>query len=421
MMGMMSPMRQGQRQGRVTERTTSERTGRDGHDGYDVTRAYDAPPAEVLLPALRNGRLDRHARADETRPTYYGRPVIKRPTWRWWIPVYFFLGGVASGASFIGALAEFFGGAQHRSTVRHARYLSLVLAALCPIFLIADLGRPKRFVNMLRVFKISSPLSVGTWILTGFGLLSGAQAVRQAAEDDFIIRKDSTLGRLARLLPSGPLTALHGLFGMGLGGYTGTLLAATAVPLWAAAGIFLGPLFLAASATSGAAALVLLGLLSGRQSREARRQIQVVANAASAVQFGLAAAHEGFTTERINRPLRRGRWGRLFRFGAVGGGLFLPAGLRFLAWLSGPRLERVFSTTAATCTLLGTLAERVAIVEAGKESADDPLAYQELTAARSGEARPTPEQQARTAPKVAPYMIGVAAFDTEPSGDPRVR
>lgn len=362
---------------------------------------------EVLLPALHNTTLERKSLAEGAKPTtYYGRPMIKKPTWSWYIPFYFFLGGIASGVAFIGALAEFFGGAEHRTTVRHARYLAVILAAICPILLIVDLGRPTRFHHMLRVFKFASPLNLGTWILSGFGLLSGLQAARQAAEDNVVLRHDRGPGRWITLLPSGPITVLHGIFGMALGGYTGTLLAVTAIPLWAAAGILLGPLFLAASATSGAAALVLAGTLTRRQSRQARKDIQVVANVASAIQLGLAAGHEAFVPKRINEPLRKGTWGRVFRFGAVGGGLFLPALLRFLAWIGGERSERIFSTAAATFTLLGTAAERFAIVEAGKLSADDPLAYQELTHGSAGQARLTAAEQARRTPKAQPFKPG---------------
>jgi formate-dependent nitrite reductase membrane component NrfD len=374
---------------------------------------YDRPPTEILLPALRDGRLERQQDRDRVEsPTYYDVPTIKQPTWTWYIPLYFFIGGVASGASFIGALAELFGGKDHRTTVRHARYLSVILAALCPIPLILDLGRPLRFIQMLRIVKFSSPLNLGTWILSGFGALSALQVARQAAEDNFIITRKSAFGRLATLLPSGPITVLHGLFGMALGGYTGTLLAATVVPLWASAGVLLGPLFLAASATSGAAALVLTGMLTDRQSREARRDIQVIANVASAVQLGLATAHETFTPERINRPLRTGLWGRLFRYGAVGGGLFLPMGLRLLARISGRRMEPAISATAAVCTLLGTLAERFAIVEAGKLSAADPSAYNELTQGPRHKSRPAPVRQATTAANVTPTRERIAASDT---------
>lgn len=373
---------------------------------------YDQPPTEILLPSLRDGRLDRHQDQDPVEsPTYYGVPTIKSPTWTWYIPLYFFLGGVASGAAFIGALAELFGGKEHRSTVRHARYLTVILAALCPIPLILDLGRPLRFHHMLRIVKISSPLNLGTWILSGFGALSALQVARQAAEDNFVIKRKSVLGRLATLLPSGPIAVLQGIFGMALGGYTGTLLAVTVVPLWASAGVLLGPLFLAASATSGAAALVLTSVLTSRQNREARRDIQVIASVASAVQLGLATAHETFTPERINRPLRKGMWGRLFRYGAVGGGLFLPMSLRFLAWISGRRLEPVISSISAVCTLVGTLIERFAIVEAGKVSAADPIAYQELTQSVGRKARPEPADQARKASNASPTRARIAASD----------
>jgi formate-dependent nitrite reductase membrane component NrfD len=374
-------------------------------------KRYDRPPMEVLLPGRGNGKTP-----DSKPTTYYNRPMIKPPHWKWWIPLYFFIGGVAAGAAFFGALADLFGGVEHRSTVRHARYLSLILAALCPIPLILDLGRPARFHHMLRVVKLSSPLNLGTFILTGFGLTSGILAARQAAEDNFILRRESALGRLARLLPDKPFAVLHALLGMALGGYTGTLLAVTAVPLWAAAGILLGPLFLAASITSGSAALVLLGLLSRRQSRAARRDLEVVANIGTLAQLGLAAAHERLVPERISRPLWRGRWGAIFRYGTIGSGLCAPLLLRLLARISGRRLEPLFSAAAALLALLGALVERFAFVEAGKLSAQDPLAYQELTRGAPGEARLTPAEQAKRAPAVSKYAQGIAARDTITGG-----
>jgi formate-dependent nitrite reductase membrane component NrfD len=217
------------------------------------------------------------------------------------------------------------------------------------------------------------------------------------------------------------LTLLQGALGLGLGGYTGVLLAATAVPLWAAAGILLGPLFLAASITSGAAALILLGLLSGRQSRAARADLEIVASVGAITQLGLAAAHEAFVPERIGQPLRHGVWGRAFRYGVLGGGLIAPMGLRLLAWRSGARMERVFSALSAIFTLFGTLAERFALVEAGKVSARDPLAYQELTAGAPGEARPTPAEQGRRAANAQPYRPGVSARDTAPQTSPSAK
>jgi len=373
---------------------------------------YDRPRNQILLPGLRS-RRGKSPGATPTAPsTYYGRPMIKAPHWKWYIPSYFFIAGIAAGAAFFGALARFFGGPRHRITVRHARYLALALSLICPALLILDLGRPERFFNMFRVVKVRSPLSLGTWILTAFGVTSGLLAARQMAEDGFLLRRRSFLSRLALLLPDRLLTLIQGALGLGLGGYTGVLLAATAVPLWAAAGILLGPLFLAAAITSGAAALILLGLLSGHQSRAARGDLEIVATVGAVAQLGLAAAHEALVPERIGRPLRHGVWGRVFRYGVLGGGLLAPIGLRLLAWRSDARMKRVFSALSAILTLFGTLAERFAFVEAGKVSARDPLAYQELTAGEPGETRPTPAEQGRRASGAQPYRPGVSARDT---------
>jgi formate-dependent nitrite reductase membrane component NrfD len=367
---------------------------------------YDRPPSAVLLPRRRG--VETKDEASST--TYYGRPMIKPPHWKWYIPLYFFLGGVAAGAALIGGLAELAGGPRHRATVRHARYLSVVLAALCPLPLIADLGRPERFHHMLRVVKVSSPLNLGTFVLTGFGLTSGALAARQAAEDNFILRRDGALGRVARCLPSKPLATLHALLGIALGGYTGTLLAVTAVPLWAAAGVLLGPLFLATAVASGAAALTLVGL-AARQSHEALGELETVEGIAAVAQLGLVAAREALIPARIKAPLARGRWAAVFRLGAVGGGMLGPLALRLIVRLSGRRVGTIVAAVAATLTLLGALAERFALVEAGKLSAKDPLAYQALTRGEPGEARPTPAQQARRTSAIPQFSQGIAARD----------
>ncbi len=292
---------------------------------------YDRPRGEILLPGLRARRGKTPGVSSTAPTTYYGRPMIKAPHWKWYVPGYFFIAGIAAGVAFFGALARFFGGRRHRVTVRHARYLALALSLICPVLLILDLERPQRFFRMLRVVKVRSPLSLGTWILMAFGVTSGLLAARQMAEDGFLLRRRSFLSRLALLLPDRLLTLMHGALGLGLGGYTGVLLAATAVPLWAAAGILLGPLFLAASITSGAAALILTGLLSGRQSRAARADLEIVASVGAFTQLGLAAAHEALVPERIGQPLRHGLWGRVFRYGVLGGGLIAPMGLRLLA------------------------------------------------------------------------------------------
>ena len=359
-------------------------------------------------------------RTEVAGTSYYERPMIKKPTWRWYIPLYFFIGGLGGGAALIGGLADLFGGPRHRATVRRARYIALVAALISPLLLLFDLGRPRRFHHMLRVFKASSPLSVGTWILLAFGLTSGFQAARQAAEDDFILKRESLLGRLARLLPGKPLSLAQALLGLGLGGYTGILLAATAIPLWATAGILLGPLFLATAVASGAAALALLAGLRWGSSRNdsdededaARTEVEALATVSTAAQLGVEIAREAMTPHAIGQPLRRGKWATLYRVGAVGGGMLAPLALRLPAQVRGKPVGRAISITAASLTLVGALAERFAIVEAGKQSADDPQAYQDYTAGRLGSARPTPEQQALMAPKVRGTNSHIAARDT---------
>ena len=346
--------------------------------------------------------------------TYYNRPMIKKPTWRWFIPFYFFIGGVGGGVALIGGLADLIGGQRHRATVRRARYIALGAAMISPLLLIIDLGRPQRFHHMMRVFKASSPLSVGTWVLLSFGLVSGAQAAHQAAEDNFILRRESWLGRLARLLPSKPLSLLQAALGVGLGGYTGILLAATAIPLWATAGVLLGPFFLATTLACGAAALALTAVLrrGTPEDDKARAEIQMVATISGVAQIGLEVAREAMTPPTIGKPLRSGTWGMVYRIGAVGGGMLAPVALRLPAQLRGRPMGRAITVAAASLTLAGGLAERFAIVEAGKQSADDPEAYQEFSAGQPGAARPTPQQQALMAPKTKGVKARVAASDT---------
>ncbi|MGH2516671.1 MAG: NrfD/PsrC family molybdoenzyme membrane anchor subunit [Ktedonobacterales bacterium] len=365
-------------------------------------------PTEIVLPMAQTGPGT--ATRDGEHPiTYYNHPMLRKPTWKWPIPFYFFLGGVAGGAAVIGAAAEILGGDNHKSTVRHARWLALILAMICPLLLIQDLGRPARFYRMLRIFKVSSPLNVGTWILSAFGLLSGILGAKQAAEDDMLIRRESGLGRFLRAIPSGPFTALHGLAGLGLGGYTGVVLTATAVPLWAAGGILLGPLFLATAIASGAAALTLIGIFRGNRTDEARRRVQAVETVATMTQLGLLAARQAVVPSTINKPLRRGVWGAVWQAGAVGGGVAAPLAIRLAVKLSGRRTSETLAAVSSALSLLGALAERMSLVEAGKLSADDPIAYQELTKGAPGQARSTPAEQAQRAPKTPAYKSGFVA------------
>ncbi|WP_069801910.1 NrfD/PsrC family molybdoenzyme membrane anchor subunit [Thermogemmatispora onikobensis] len=189
---------------------------------------------------------------EQQEPTYYDYPALKEPVWRWEIVWYFFLGGLAAGCYFIASLAALFGGPEDRATRRTGYYLSLLALLPCPLLLIKDLGRPERFLNMLRMFKVRSPMSMGVWCLVSFSFFSGLSALIQAARDQWLGRWWGArwLARLPQRLLALPGMALA-LF---LGGYTGVLLATTSIPLWSRSKM-LGAVFIS-SAISTSSALI---------------------------------------------------------------------------------------------------------------------------------------------------------------------
>src|SRR2546428_5048940 len=117
--------------------------------------------------------------------SYYDFPVLKASTWRWEIIWYFFFGGLAAGCYVIASIAALFGSREDRAVARTGYYLSLLAILPCPLLLTKDLGRPERFLHMLRIFKVKSPMSMGTWGLVSFSLFSGVTAGIQAAWDGF--------------------------------------------------------------------------------------------------------------------------------------------------------------------------------------------------------------------------------------------
>src|SRR5437588_10101694 len=197
---------------------------------------------------------------EREEPSYYDFPVLKAPTWHWEITWYFFFEGLAAGCYVIASIASLFGSREDRAVARTGYYLSLLSLLPCPILLIKDLGRPERFLHMLRIFKVKSPMSMGTWGLVSFSLFSGVTAVIQAA-------RDGMLGRWwgARLLAALPqrLIALPGTaFGLFLGGYTGVLLTATSVPLWSRSKV-LGAVFISSAISTSSALISLVLRLTG--------------------------------------------------------------------------------------------------------------------------------------------------------------
>jgi formate-dependent nitrite reductase membrane component NrfD len=293
---------------------------------------------------------------------YYGLPVIKAAHWGWEIVLYFWMGGVAVGAYTIAALADLLGDDEDQEAVRAGRAISLPLILLSPVLLIMDLGRPEKFYNMLRILKLKSPMSVGSWALSIFGGFTGLSMVLQ-------LFFGGPAWRWARRLAG----AAGAPFALLVGSYTGVLLAATAVPLWFKNRLLWGPLFLSSAFSTGAAAVQGLLALRGRGTPAVHARLERAHQAAVVAEAALLGA----SLVRLGRtgdPLTRGRWSTLFWPGVVGLGLLAP--LLLGRSRSSGRGRRLLS---ALCTLLGGLALRTCLVYGGRTSANDPQAYFDLT------------------------------------------
>ena len=305
-------------------------------------------------------------------PSYYDYPVLKQPTWTWEIIWYFFFGGLAAGCYVIASIASLFGSQEDRIVARWGYYLSILAILPCPPLLIKDLGRPERFLHMLRIFKVKSPMSMGTWALLGFSFFSAITAIIQAA-------RDGMLGRWwgARLLANLPqrLIALPGAgFGLFLGGYTGVLLTATSVPLWSRSKLLGGIFITSAISTSSALISFVLRLVNA----PARTLHKLERLEAAAILLELAGLFSFLRQSgRAARPLvgnGPAEHGRTFWGLVIGSGLALPWLMQVSALLTGRRgnkQRRARGILASLLVLVGGYFLRRTIVEAGHNSSRD--------------------------------------------------
>ena len=176
--------------------------------------------------------------------TYYDQPYLKPPVWTWEVPAYFFAGGVAGIAALIAAVASFAGGDPR--LVRDARWVAVAGAVVSPLLLVSDLGKPARFLNMLRVFKLRSPMSIGAWTLAVF-----TPAVLAPIVIDWLVSG----GGAARQIIIALANIVAALTGLVLATYTGVLIGATAIPVWAAHARVL-PLHFGASSLGAAVSII---------------------------------------------------------------------------------------------------------------------------------------------------------------------
>ncbi len=263
-----------------------------------------------------------------TRDSYYGRPIIKPPVWTWEIPTYFFIGGLAGASSTLSLAARAVG---NERLARATLLVAAVGEAVSPALLVSDLGRPRRFLNMLRVFKLTSPMSVGSWVLAAAG---GASAVGALCESVGVLPRVKVVAE-----------GVSALLGPVLASYTGVLVADTAVPVWHEARRELPLVFAGSSAASAGAAAMLL--VHPDDARPARRLVLI-----GTLLEGASMQMMRHRLGALGEPYRQGTAGRLAtlaqrltssgavvtavvgrrRFGAIAGGGLVLAGEISLRW-----------------------------------------------------------------------------------------
>jgi formate-dependent nitrite reductase membrane component NrfD len=331
-------------------------------DSARIPRVPDISSERRLVELRREAETKGSVSAKGVRPSgapfpvaspetgYYGIPLLKEPAWTWEIPLYFFVGGASGAAAVVGAIANYTGA--ERKLVRDARWIAAAGTVLSPPLLILDLGKPSRFLNMLRVFKPQSAMSMGVWTLVGFSAGASAAAFAQFLSDRYgpslPVRVIEQAGQAVSLA-----------FGLPFSNYTGVLIGATAIPAW---NENVGELPIHFGMSGLSAAVGLLELMGNDKSRA----LQMLGIGAA-----LFECWEGWHIEArrepVLDPLKHGLSGTLTRAGAVMAGP-VPAILRIASLLSGSRRARRVASVSAVA---GALLTRIAWVYAGHVSARD--------------------------------------------------
>jgi formate-dependent nitrite reductase membrane component NrfD len=274
-----------------------------------------------------------------TDPAYYGRPIVKPPVWKREIGWYLFTGGLAGASSTMAAMARASG---NPVLARRAALVATAAVNVSPALLVKDLGRPERFLNMLRVFKPSSPMNLGSWLLLGSGAATTA----------------ATLLDVAGVAPRAQraLEGVAGAAGLPLSVYTAVLLGDTANPAWHESRRDLPFLFAAGAAASAGAAGV---LTTPPEHAGPARRVMLLGTVGSQVAETVMEHRIG----GVARAYRTGEAGNYRRAARV----FDGAGLA-LSLARGRRLRRL----AAGLLLAGAAASRFAVFKAGFQAAEDP-------------------------------------------------
>lgn len=335
------------------------------HDPIKFEPGMDAAREDRLLEIKRKAETLGTATVSGIRPEgapfpiaspdtgYYGIPLLKPPQWKPEVPLYFFVGGAAGAAAVIGAIAHYTGA--DRRLVRDARWIAAAGSVISPALLIADLGRPERFLAMLRVFKAQSAMSVGVWTLVGFGAASSAAAFAELLSKrygpSFPVKVIENAGAVASIP-----------FGLGLATYTGVLIGATAIPVW---NQNVGDLPLHFAASGLGAAVGLLELMGYNKGRA----LQALGLGAAIFEIWEGVRIEGRVQAHLD-PLKHGKSGLITRVGGLLSGP-LPAALRIAGAFAGTKRSRSLRRWAGMSSIAGSLLTRFAWLQAGRVSAQD--------------------------------------------------
>jgi formate-dependent nitrite reductase membrane component NrfD len=266
------------------------------------------------------------------------RPIIKAPVWTWEIPIYFYVGGLAGASAGVARLAEARG---NDALADRAAAVAAAGAAVSPALLISDLGRPARFLHMLRMFKVTSPMSIGSWTLAAFGTAAGAGLLDRLAGGRV------PGGRAARTAAA--------MLGLPLASYTAALVTNTAVPVWHESRRILPFVFVAgAGASSGA---MLTALTPAEHAAPARR----LAVGAAAVDIA--------ATQLLHR--RVAQLAEAYRSTAdTASTVALAAGAGLIA--AAARRSRAAAVAGGALVTAGAVLARWSVYKAGFRSAADP-------------------------------------------------
>ena len=280
---------------------------------------------------------------------YYGLPLLKQPAWTWQIPLYFFAGGAAGSAAVLGPVARWIG--RDPGLARDCRYIAAAGTAASTALLISDLGRPSRFLAMMRVFKKQSPMSVGAWALAVFGTFAAASAFAEMLDQRFSWLPLRILGNLSE--------GISGVAGLPFSNYTGVLIGASVIPVWNE-NVGTLPIHFGMSGLSSAVSIL---ELMGHENRA----LNTLGMGAAAIET-LEGLHIESTRKPVMDPLKRGRSGVITRLGGVMSGP-VPLLLRVAASFAGRRRSRQLRRAAAVSSIIGSMLTRVAWMQAGRASA----------------------------------------------------